>query len=570
MNAIVYAAKSTKDVRGSIPTQLVDCRELADRNGWQVVPDGEYWDENESAYKGNRGDGLAAAKARAEGLPGCVLIVQHADRLARGDGVTADHLVELALWARKANVRITSVQDPGTFEGGLAFAAMMGDRNHEDSARKGAAVRSGMARRKAKGMHNGGPRKYGYEYVRDEYGRTVGDEPQRIVPAEAVVIQRVYAEHVAGQSQQAIVRALNRDGIKSARGKTWYQATVRKLLVDPWYAGLVPDADGELIPGKHEAIITAELWEQARTLREAKARTASKGRGRPPRGGHLFTWGMLRCGRCGGAMVPQTVQRWSPSGAAWGKPYEAYRCFTRRRDVHACDQPHVKREAIDSAVMDYFEGAVLDLEATRRDIEAAIERQSTTTRELREQAERDERQAVERLARVKRDYMDGRLDADDWHEFRDELAAEQEAAQSKLERLTEQQARVMADARLDVEAETLRYLAEIRAAVIGTVRNADGVEAVRAALLALFEGFTLRTLTRCEREGVFGPHVDGMGIADRDVIAEALIDFEAGYEIVPHVREEAITGYGPRGITPMPPRTGLRVDPKTMKPSASP
>src|SRR3954454_20474403 len=161
--AILYGAKSTKDPRGSIPTQLADARALADRSGWEVVA--EYSDEDASVYHGNRGDGLADAKAHAATLPGSVLIVQHADRLARGDGVSADHLVELALWARKAGVRLTSVQDAGTFEGGPAFAAMMGDRNHEDSKRKGAAVKSGMKRRKATGLHTGGPRKYGYEYV---------------------------------------------------------------------------------------------------------------------------------------------------------------------------------------------------------------------------------------------------------------------------------------------------------------------------------------------------------------------------------------------------------------------
>jgi DNA invertase Pin-like site-specific DNA recombinase len=554
--AIVYAAKSTEDPRGSIPTQLADCRKAAEAEGREVVD--EYSDENASAFKGNRGGDLAAAKDHAIRLAtkhgAAEFWIQHSDRVARGDGITADHLAEVWFALRRYGVRLRSVQDDHNLEDAIRVV-LVGERNHEDSARKSEAVKSGMARRKAKGMHNGGPRKYGYEYVRDEYGRTVGDEPQRIVPAEAVVIERVYAQHVAGQSQQAIVRGLNHDGIKSAKGATWYQGTVRKLLADPWYAGLVPGPDGALAPGQHEAIIAPELWEQSRALRETKAATASKGRGRPPKGSHLFTWGMLRCGRCGGAMVPQTVQRWSPAGEPWGVPYEAYRCLTRRRDVDACEQEPIKREAIDRAVMDYFESRALDVEATRRDIGAATARQAAATRELREQAERDERQAVERLARVKRDYMDGRLDADDWHTFRDELTAEQEAARAKLERLTEQEAAIIEDARFDVEAETLRYLAEIRAAVIGTVRDAQGVEAVRAALLRLFEGFTLQR------------HAEPF---DRDVFDTSLMGVGDGYELQPHVREDAIAGYGPAGITPKPKRTSLGVGPKTMKPTASP
>src|SRR5436190_367547 len=112
--AVLYAAKSTEDKHGSILTQLEDCRALAEREGCEVVAD--YKDEAASAYSGSRGPRLAAALAkcealRAEGHDDLVLIVQHSDRLARGDGKAAMHLVEYALWALKEDVRIRSVQD---------------------------------------------------------------------------------------------------------------------------------------------------------------------------------------------------------------------------------------------------------------------------------------------------------------------------------------------------------------------------------------------------------------------------------------------------------------------------
>src|SRR4051812_39433506 len=101
--AVVYGAKSTEDKRGSIPTQLAYGRALASREGLEVI--GEFTDEAKSAYSGNRGAGLKEARALAERIVrekgSCALVVQHTDRLARGDGVTADHLVELALWARR-------------------------------------------------------------------------------------------------------------------------------------------------------------------------------------------------------------------------------------------------------------------------------------------------------------------------------------------------------------------------------------------------------------------------------------------------------------------------------------
>jgi hypothetical protein len=37
MRAILFAAKSTIDARGSIPDQLVDCRALATHKGYEVA-----------------------------------------------------------------------------------------------------------------------------------------------------------------------------------------------------------------------------------------------------------------------------------------------------------------------------------------------------------------------------------------------------------------------------------------------------------------------------------------------------------------------------------------------------
>src|SRR4051794_1167111 len=90
---VIYAAKSTDDARGSIPTQLADCRTAIEREGHRRVV-AEQADEAASAFRGNRGPGLAAAKAtarRAAKGGAAELWVQHSDRLARGDGVAAHH-----------------------------------------------------------------------------------------------------------------------------------------------------------------------------------------------------------------------------------------------------------------------------------------------------------------------------------------------------------------------------------------------------------------------------------------------------------------------------------------------
>src|SRR5207247_8358844 len=91
--AILYAAKSTEDPRGSVARQLAEARAWAEENGWIVVA--EYDDIKASGYSADRGEKLALAQAHAEQLaaeygPGRVmLVVQHSDRFARGDGKKA-------------------------------------------------------------------------------------------------------------------------------------------------------------------------------------------------------------------------------------------------------------------------------------------------------------------------------------------------------------------------------------------------------------------------------------------------------------------------------------------------
>ena len=503
----MYAAKSTADEHGSIPTQLDDARALAKREGAEVVA--EYADEAASAWHGNRGPELEAAMDRCAALAPSWLVVQHTDRLARGDGVRSRHLIELYLWALKAGVSIRSVQDDSTCEN-LILAAVMGERNAEDSRRKSLAVKSGMKRRAARGLYTG-RRPYGYRIVStqdDDAGGLV------IVEHEAEVVRRIFAEFLAGRSFVAIARALHRDGIPTASGRaTWRSSTVAGLVRNPIYAGKLR-YDGEVHDGQHEAIIDAETWH--RTVELLASRGPSQGRGHPPKGHHLFRGGMLRCGSCGDAMVPRTKTR----------PYwQEYYCCTGHIQLgdEYCEQGCVRRAVVDTAVYSYFEQVGLDVEATRRQIEQARDRQLAEVRALREEAERELARTEESRERVERDYLSGALSADSHERFAERVRAEIAGARAALERLRDQEAQAASGAELqDVEARTLQHLAEIRRAIAGEVRDAEGVDAVRAALARAFECFVI--------------HRDAQS-------THAELAWVGDYTIEPVVREQAVEGY---------------------------
>jgi DNA invertase Pin-like site-specific DNA recombinase len=499
LRAIVYAAKSTEDTRGSIATQFEDGRAMAAREGWDVIA--EYADEAASAWSGDRGPGLAAALDQAQRLAPCVLVVQHSDRLARGDGRTARHLGEIYFWALKAGVEIRSAQDDSTFTNPLlAFA--MGERNAEDSRRKSLAVKAGMRRLAEAGKFHGGPRPFGLEPV---------DGRLRAVESEQAVIRRIDAEFLGGKTLTAISRGLHADGVRTAQGKIWRPSTVRAILESPLYAGRVRSKGAEF-PAD---IDRCRSDRDHQRIQEMLANPATVRRGRLPNGNFLFRRGMLRCGQCGHGMTSRTDRRWD---------LEHYLCAGRMaQGVEFCDMPSIRRADVDSAVFRYFEQVGLDLEATRAAIAEARDRKLAEVQALRAAAELEAQRAEERLRRVRRDYADGKLDADDWRDFKMDLGAERNAAQAEARRLASQQADVERWGELaDAEADTLQRLSEIRRLIAGEVRAADGLDGIRAALSRAFEHFVVhREAPRVHVELIAGPRL----------------------VIEPVVRERAIEGY---------------------------
>ncbi|HST69023.1 MAG TPA: recombinase family protein [Solirubrobacterales bacterium] len=504
--AIIYAAKSSPDERGSIPDQIKKGQELAEAEGYEVVA--VYHEENVSAYHGERGPELAAALKHAAKIR-AALIVWHSDRLARGDGETNRHLVEILLDSMRKGYRLRSVEDDRTFES-VSSAAQMGDRNYEDSRRKGRAVRDGLARRRAAGKRIGGG-SYALTWRRNE-----NDERETIPdPDKAPVVDRINAEYLAGRPILQIVKGLNADKIPSHRNGKWSTATVASILENPLYAGLVRDGE-RLIEGQHEPIISRERYEEALRLRQARALTHR--RGRSSLGQHLFRQGFLRHAECGGAMCPRTNRNKN------GTLRETYRCHTHYTDPASCDLTSVSREPIDTAVYEFFRRVALDVEQTRTQMGAAIEHKIAEVSGLLASAEQQATTARERLERVKGDYLAGELLAPEWRELREELEPAAQAADSECERLASQLAEVEAGPSLaNVEDELMEQLARIRAALAGKVIDASGIDAVRAALMGIFDCFLLHR-----------------GVPDGRANLELVGD---GYWIEPVIAEHAVEGY---------------------------
>ncbi len=374
--AVVYAAKSTKDKRLSIPDELADCREMCAEHGWEIV--GEFADENFTAYTGNRGPGLAAAitlakETAVEREEQVMLIAQHTSRFARGDGAAPDApraLVELFHeWAR-ANVRGRLVENDRAMSSSTA-AAIQGEADHSESKRKSVSVRKGLARTRKRGEWSGGVCPDGYVLL-----ARVEDEPRRLEldPERAPVIRKVLELGLQGVNSGETARKLNADGLLAGQHRTrrlvpWTPARVRKTwnLAGGFYAG----------GGSWPAMCPPEQAARLQAIVAARAAGA-----RPARRSLYFLLAhLLRCERCGAPMYAIAAGPRADGGRA-----RRYRCKQARAANGQCDAPGIAAERIEEPFVQHLDALTVDLagfvarqaadlDAQRGQITASIERE---------------------------------------------------------------------------------------------------------------------------------------------------------------------------------------------------
>jgi DNA invertase Pin-like site-specific DNA recombinase len=494
--AVAFAAKSTTDTRGSIQTQLADCRALAEREGFDLLA--EFSDEAASAYSRDRGPGLASALAECERLVAehgeAALVVQHSDRLARGDGKQAAHLVEYALWGLKQDVTILSVQDPQTF-GDLLYAVVTGQRNHEDSRRKALAVRDGLRRTFERGQRGGGPVPDGYELLPeyDARGRITA-RMYRHDPERAPIIRLAFNLYEDGLGDPSVARELNRRGYRTKGDRPWERRRIQDMLGNAFYAGRVIRDRGkpteEVRDGTHPPLIEPERFDRLLTLRASRDKAAGSARspkGRPA-SNHALA-GLAICAACGARMRPIT----GTYRRADGSRRRTYQCANVHASTGLCDAGSVDAEVVDSSVIASLDSLILDFDAWVARIEAGhgVERKRAEHEVERAEAALLEQQQA--TLAIEADY-ERRLTGGQDEEAglvlgilkrrRDERGRAEHRAQAAADALATVPSEAPADAMLD-------FYSELGRAVRGRLDGADTMVTVNHALRDLFARFDL-------------------------------------------------------------------------------
>jgi site-specific DNA recombinase len=474
VRAAGYGRVSTRkqvDKGFSIGAQEEALPRFIERRGWELV--GLYIELGVSGHRADRPEFQRLLRDADAGKLD-VVVVPRIDRLGRSFSQMAQAKERL----EACGVRIVAMDldvDFATVPGLVIWGTITAIADGERRA-IGSRVADTAEPRARSGKVWGGRRAlYGYRR----------SKPVGLVvhPDEARVVRRIFEQAAAGLRVPEITYRLNDDGIRTLEGRAWDRQNVRRLLLKPEYRGAVT-YKGNVVceQGHHDPIVESELWHEAQKTMKARAALPARGSGRRPKGGHLLK-GLLHCGVCGGTMRTRTY--------AGGRG--TYFCDRRAQHRDGClGHGPYPQEAIDEPVLAYFNRVGLDMEATRAAFADTARRRIAEARAVREAAERDRAQTTDALARMRRYFHSGEIDAADYRDHKAELTEALGGAEAAVA-----QARAAEDAAItgaelrDAEEAVLRFLADLRRRIVDDLRDAGGAEAVRGALVKLFEGFTL-------------------------------------------------------------------------------
>jgi DNA invertase Pin-like site-specific DNA recombinase len=385
MHAAIYLRQSQDKANDelAISRQREDCLKLCESRGWEPV---EYTDNDTSASRGIRPDYQRMLQDIRAGSIDAV-VTWDLDRLHRRP-IELEEFITLADERRLALATVGGDADLSTDNGRL-FARIKGAVARSEVERKSARQKRAAQQRAEQGrVHSGGRRPFGY---RDKM--TVHDD-------EAEIVRDVYSSVLKGSALYAIAAQWNKAGIATTTGRQWTSATLRRMLINPRYAGL-RSYRGELLrdgdaQAQWPALVDTDTWEAVQSMLTQSSRRKNFTPGRK----FLLT-GIALCGVCG-----------NPLGSNTKANYSTYVCKAKN-----CFAVTRRQDPVDALVVDLVlaylsrtDAADLLIERDREDIESLRRRERVLMDRLDELAiERADGILDRRAYQVARERVDSQL-----------------------------------------------------------------------------------------------------------------------------------------------------------------
>lgn len=347
MRCAIYVRVSTQeqfDEGFSIPAQKERLKAFCMSQGWKVVK--EYVEEGYSAKDTNRPQLQALLSDLKKGVFDIVLVYR-LDRLTR----SVLDLYNLMKTFEDHNVSFKSaseVYDTSTAMGRLfiTLVAALAEWERNNLAER---VKFGTQQMVEQGIRPGSPRPYGYEYV---------DGKLKMVKEEAKWVKFIFDKYITNGAQ-TIARELNQMGVKNKKGGIWNGSSIRYIVENPLYAGLlrwdfrgktggkrVFNDDPTIVELKQEGfepIISVDDFNRVRLLLKSRHKNQVRSTTHYP-----FST-VLRCSECGHKYVGRTEIR-QPNN----RKYRSYSCQGNRK-YGVCKAPSFSEDAINETFIKSLE-----------------------------------------------------------------------------------------------------------------------------------------------------------------------------------------------------------------------
>lgn len=257
-SAVIYTRVSTKeqaDKNHSLDTQQRYCREYAVRKGYTVVA--EFGGTYESAKGDERREFKQLLDYVRQHRVGCI-IVYSLDRFSRS-GASA---ISIAADLRKVGVALESVTQPtdARTSAGELFQNMGLSFSHYDNQQRREKAVTGMREKLRRGCWVGRP-PLGYAVV-----HTSKEEDRLVITAAGHKLRQAFMWKAAQVPNTEIVRRLRVQGVAIQL------SNLTTVFCNPFCCGLLTHSllPGELIPSRHPALISQEVFLQVNEVQRGK------------------------------------------------------------------------------------------------------------------------------------------------------------------------------------------------------------------------------------------------------------------------------------------------------------
>jgi site-specific DNA recombinase len=302
-SAAIYCRISSDrdEERGGVERQRSDCLNLASRNGWTVVNDGDHdtFTDNDISGAKDADERPAFArliKAIESGKVDAVIAYKQA-RIYRD---TEKFLAFCRMCKDSGIETVALVSDAAINPNGSLFVAtVIAAKDAEERRNTGELVTRKHLERAKDGKYHGGSRVFGWE----KDGVTLN-------ATEAELIREAARRILEGESLGSIRADWMERGVKSATGKpSMSTSTIKRILIMPRVAGLrqYQGAILEDVKTEWESILDRTTWEQlVAVLTDPGRRTP-----RPEVSRRYPLTGVLVCALCGQPLkaMPRTGER---------------------------------------------------------------------------------------------------------------------------------------------------------------------------------------------------------------------------------------------------------------------